>query len=1190
MAHNFNVRKALEVLSDDSSEGSTREKIKTLYQLSTLSNVNIIPREVIEKIIEILETTENRMIINSILAAIQHLAQFERTRMMLGDSTDCIKLLVPYMSQFNFPNIQSNALDALCQLVKGYTKNQETLMKYANEFFNPILGIIQREADNIVKKATNLLDTLFDNTYCVHTIFGDENNYDEYLEPLIICLQMEQNKPVVEWALSTIEKACSKNIIYIKYLMDIGIIDPLCNILLDKSNLHQSRVLALKILVFCCKFSNEGGKWTGEGADGLTIESLIDIMYQSSMELNSSNITQSYALSSETNELRELSFELMMYMTHFLIGREHLRNLTQVEIENNLAKRAEEDTLGLETNNKGNDEDDGKKLKEEKKIEIPSLFDNKKKAGDDEEEETKIVDILQENKRKIVMHVNGLQVLFAYIGQDDPPKDQIVERKHVGRVRKYAIQIIANLCTISEYCVIILNREQRLISHSDKAMNIIDLLLDILVNKKEKISERDKKKLAAAKNSLNATLDIKLDLKQVIINAMESFSLHNDSVNKLTEIGVIKRLLKMIDDGIEPLEVAKLLAKMCEHTNFQQVFFEEQGLQRIIKLLHGTDPDHRYAGLLLCLPLASTPKGCIALSRENIDKLVKSIVKKEVLFENVRSLARKVNHIFKLNNNSSLRATKAATGLNLNNEELLSLGELLKFNYEEIARIDKDYVVNCQMKIRELLKNNKFRIQVNWREIERLIDCNFADQAISILSRQELWDELVLAIEEFVEASDANFHSFNTQVHMIILEVLPPKKKENKEVSKGEEDEGEEDEEAMPCELEVNELFMKYKISPDGVFWTPKQLAGLISFELLLYDIIEFNSTLLGGEAEDRDEQYELGIDQLKRVCKDSRLAMLGDINILYFHLESNELLWRSSFAESQMITASKSIIAADELFIKGWKIAKLNKDGLLQERILLLTNKSYYTVCFDPKSKKIDFKHCKHHNLADYFLCDVGKLVKSKYDTTGSTIHLYEDGKNKYALNLVTNEKPHKSKKNNKLEEEAEELHKLKHMSFASSTSSSFGATPSDDLSMSTSLDRLDSDDLLSTAQDEDSSLPKELPSTIGKYASPFLPPDSVPRNKQKCYLLEIAWCFRAVASAFQRQECNEIYERDIIKPIESKLARLYNMTGLGKKKDSSIISKHMEAKQRREQEKQEQRIKQAQTKGLKNIKNNNL
>ncbi|KAF0979465.1 hypothetical protein FDP41_001808 [Naegleria fowleri] len=1180
MSIQFNARKALEVLADNESEGATREKLKILNQLSTINNVNIIPIEVIQLIVEILGSTENRMIINSILSAIQHLAQFDRTRIVIGENTDCIKLLVPHMSQFNFPNIQSNALDAMAELIKGSKKNQETLIEYASEFFNPLMGIIQRENDTVTKKAIAVLDTLFENPHCVHVIFGDNDRFEEYLEPLIICLQMENNRTVLQWTLQTLESACRQHPIHAKHLVDIGVIDPLVQVVIDPSNFSfpTIRCVAMQTLVHCVKFSNEAGQWAGESG---VVTPLIDTMFHTSLELNSKHITQSYALSNETIALREAAFELMMNLTNFVPGKSHTRLLNNSTL---LVQNDIDHTTSSE------------EQKEEKKKE--TILDSSSSINkslnpyfDETEEKKQDVDLLEENKKRVISHTHGLDVLFAYVGQADPSeKAEVKEKKHVRNVRKMAIMIISNVCTIAENGIAVLSREQKLLSF-DHPMNIVDLLLDIIINKKDKDAAAESKRRATEVSKID-----KMDLKQCIINAMGSFALHESCIQKLGEMGVIRNLLKMIDDRNEAAEVAKLLAKMCEHSIFQKVLFEEAGLQRVIKLLDSVDdPEYRMAGLKICLPLASNPNGCVALSRDGIDKRIRDISKREVVFEEVRKLAKQVLKVFKENNKSSLRSTKAAVGASDESGLPIQNMNIFKFNYEQVARIDQDFVEECQKKVRDLLKQPKFRLQINWRQIERLGEMNYSDEAISLLARVDLYDEFVMAVETFIEAAEMNVHVFNSQIQLVVLEVLPPQPKKP----------GEEDE-AVPCELEMGDLVMKYKLSPDGILWTPKQLAGLISYELLGYDIIETNDMLIGDGELDRDDQYELGVEQLRKICKDSRLALLGDINILYFHIEMTDLLWKAGFAESQQIVASRSVISNEELFIKGWRIAKMNKDGMLQERVLLLTNCSFYTVCFDPKSKKIDYKHTKHHNIEDYFLIDIGKLVKSRHDTTSSTVHLHEDGRNKYALNLFTNEKK-TSKSQTKLQEEADELEKLKRMSSAyfaplpttgGSSGSGNNSEHEDGDHHSSSHTDEDSDLMTETLKNEtsfmktldlqadDSSHDPERPSTIGKSSTILLCPDSIPRAKQKFYLEEIAWCMRAVASAATRTECHNIYYRDIVKPIEGKLARIYNITGMGKKKDNSFIAKHMETKMRREQEKQEERVRQAQAKGAKNVK----
>jgi hypothetical protein len=50
---------------------------------------------------------------------------------------------------------------------------------------------------------------------------------------------------------------------------------------------------------------------------------------------------------------------------------------------------------------------------------------------------------------------------------------------------------------------------------------------------------------------------------------------------------------------------------------------------------------------------------------------------------------------------------------------------------------------------------------------------------------------------------------------------------------------------------------------------------------------------------------------------------------------------------------------------------------NLYQERMLVLTDKAYWTFKYDFNSNKIDDKHFKRHDLLDFSICDIGDFDK---------------------------------------------------------------------------------------------------------------------------------------------------------------------------------------------------------------------
>ncbi len=162
----FNARQVLDDLLDE----DRGVKIRCLSSLSSLSAVGAVPLEVLTTLEKLLRTTDNRLVLNSVLVAINHLATFERTKMMFGDATTIQEALISHVEKFNAPIAQYGALEVLVNLTSGYEPNQLQLMTMANKLIIPVVGIIQREGERTRKLACKLLDQLVLNEKCVELL------------------------------------------------------------------------------------------------------------------------------------------------------------------------------------------------------------------------------------------------------------------------------------------------------------------------------------------------------------------------------------------------------------------------------------------------------------------------------------------------------------------------------------------------------------------------------------------------------------------------------------------------------------------------------------------------------------------------------------------------------------------------------------------------------------------------------------------------------------------------------------------------------------------------------------------------------------------------------------------------------------------------------------------------------------
>jgi hypothetical protein len=496
---------------------------------------------------------------------------------------------------------------------------------------------------------------------------------------------------------------------------------------------------------------------------------------------------------------------------------------------------------------------------------------------------------LDENKKKI--HEIGIQILLKYL---EPTNDM--------KIIKLVVDILGNLAGVQEITKKLITKE--LTNH------LIILLTSSNVN---------------------------VEIRKSVHETMSSFARDEECVKKLVECQVMTKLLKMLKEKREALLAVELFASLNQHPSFQKEIFECNGLEEIKSLLKSENQQEREAGLKALLPFSNTPNGRMVLLQLNLLPILKQMQQPEETSLINQASAKALYK--KLKKDENLFQSNGQTPF--------------QFDYDEINRIDKDLIGKCQQNIAKRLGVKKMRMQINWRQIERLNTSEEKQDAIFLLGKEEIWEEFEQAIDLFT-FDEETIHAFNTNVKFITIEVNHLKENES-------------------C-IDLDEgLIMKYTLSinPEGTLFSPKQIAGLISMLLLDRDVTE--------EMEEIDEKYQLAVEDLKKVCKDSRIPMLGDINILYFHLLLSDKLYKESFKENQAIAvAKKEVLDPDEMFLKGWKVVKLNSKGLKQERLLILTNWNYYTICYDYKKKKVDYSHTKMHPLEEIDSVDIG-LLKSK-------------------------------------------------------------------------------------------------------------------------------------------------------------------------------------------------------------------
>jgi hypothetical protein len=145
---------------------------------------------------------------------------------------------------------------------------------------------------------------------------------------------------------------------------------------------------------------------------------------------------------------------------------------------------------------------------------------------------------------------------------------------------------------------------------------------------------------------------------------------------------------------------------------------------------------------------------------------------------------------------------------------------------------------------------------------------------------------------------------------------------------------------------------------------------------------------------EDEDLITGKAIEDLRRAAIFPSVTERGDLSTLFRLLSSQNSYWHpSTDKEKELInicnTEVKKIIKArdkgEEKFVKTWITNKLNKNGMKQERVLVLTESKFYTckIVQDKVEKKItlDGKHVKGYSLKKVVVIDVARFKPSATD-----------------------------------------------------------------------------------------------------------------------------------------------------------------------------------------------------------------
>lgn len=993
----FNAKKTVE----DLQSSELRIKLSTLSALSAMKNVNVIPKEVVAELRNLLrvrsfnflmlQIAEKKLLVLSVLSTLTHFSTFERTKLMLGE-IGVIPTLIPYLNNTE-EVIRSRTLDVLINIATN-VKNQVRLVDWKQavpqdeklsdppQIMFALVGLVQREIGPIQDKAFQLLDTMLHSAACLEVICQE----DTYMQGLITLLE-HQNAAVRLWAIKEFEYMIINHTAQARHFAEFNCVEPIVQLIPSQ----ECQLFAIRSLARISELRDQFRLYVGEAGG---------------MRLFACN--------------------------NYFLGIEHLLDLLTSIMETTKQKTAaellqEQERLAKQLANKSTVPDapstapaDAKT--EEDPLQILLMATVRLIADVTDEISGKESGALIENKERFV-NANGIRVLMKLLGSNRIADDAFGEQ-----IRELTVRIIGNI-SVQENTLKVLEG------------GVISVLLDML-----------------AENPSDSQRQV-TSRKQHVVRAMSSFAIYDECVNKLVELGVIDKLLDMVRTRMHcAATIADIFAQMNTHANFQRIIYNSGGIKDLIDLaLNGRDEfGEKVAGLKSVAPFASTPNGRMVLQKENFVPVLKGIVedfrvKKKEFKEKKEQAAKEraererekqlkaakeakygvaANKFLKKDNINKFegkkeepakaspfgkqnlkkvdpkadpkaaakdapKAPEPAAKKNADSDdesdEEEKLGEFtesefvrlsrqllrkikkehdvaarlqlhkakpFEFNYDELDRIDRELVAATEKKILSVLELKQLKLQINWRFLERdLSDLKEGSESlietkesiVRLFAREAMWNELVTAFEIIHRISGEKAGNIlRSQIKMIVLDVT-------KEPQSA---------------IHRDDMVLRYSIALNGNLASPKDLCGQISEHLLGEDITLFE------DIEETDEQYEVAIQALRKTALDSRIAMIGDINILYFHLEMEaDSLFKASFAENQAIVAAKSCIGQEELFLKAWPIIKLNKNGLKQERILVLTDIGYYTVNYDYSTKKIDFNHVKYHTFSDFYLIDVGPL-----------------------------------------------------------------------------------------------------------------------------------------------------------------------------------------------------------------------
>eukprot|EP00761_Pharyngomonas_kirbyi_P009649 gb/GECH01009666.1/.p1 GENE.gb/GECH01009666.1/~~gb/GECH01009666.1/.p1 ORF type:complete len:924 (+),score=190.26 gb/GECH01009666.1/:1-2772(+) len=567
-------------------------------------------------------------------------------------------------------------------------------------------------------------------------------------------------------------------------------------------------------------------------------------------------------------------------------------------------------------------------------------------------------------------------------------------------------------------------------------------------------------------------------LRDSVARAIQGFANTNYNVEQMAAMGVASVIVDLLDNDQLRHKACSIISSIADFETGGVKLIEMQVPNKLAPFLQEESSSSKISALRALYPFTQYTEGCDVLNvisglRDRLGELSNDEYQDAL----VSSWSTKVLDRLRSGNKGGGRNRKSLASKRLSS----GTGDANKDETNDVRRINIDLVQRYQERVREALYGKKqLRLAVNWRSMKKLKKDEWT-KGVKTLSNSTPWEEMVAGISQFAQADNNNVHQFISQIKYIFLDVREERK------------------------LDVGVLVLQYSISLDGDYYDREDFSRILG------------KRLLGVEAAEdvRDESYETDLEELRKLCRDPATTNVGDIHRLYFFLETTcDHLWRPNFVEVQAIEKIKQEILDTEhaeICIKAWKVIKLNKNGMRQERFLVLTNWAYYTIAYDFGSNKVDQDHCKMHDLDRLYLVDIGYLKKTSKKS--SRAHLSGSQKT-WALNIATMEEKH-----------------------------SGIAKPNPE-------DQGNRDGSAQSYMEHNNEQGKRFrPDTSEMYNSIFLAPLTVDRAKRRYFLEEIAWTMYTASCMVNGEFGFEPFYHDIFEPEGGVMSKLYNNFKIGLK-----------------------------------------